>query len=235
MGLWPTKYSNFTHYYCPDWKFTRNYRKGRRPSVVQSNRNSNYHNSNCVMHFTMRDNLKVLRAKAMLIWRTLCVVLFYLQVISHIKWSKERKYKKSDWQVRHFGRGTIHLALDRATTYILLWYDIITQVEKKMGLSGRGVWNLFSAAQPQITWTAVLIRATVHGFSRFLPPSARRRRIVFCFLFVLFFIPGKFPWWNEIIVTRNWLFVSFVLPINEWVGKSFFNFPADLLECWFYQ
>jgi hypothetical protein len=63
----------------------------------------------------------------------------------------ERKYKKSDWQVRHFGRETIHLALDRATTYILLWYDIITQVEKKMGLSGRGVWNLFSAAQPQIT------------------------------------------------------------------------------------
>ena len=84
----------------------------------------------------------------------------------------ERKYKKSDWQVRHFGRETIHLALDRATTYILLWYDIITQVEKRWGCPAEESGICFQPHNHELPERyAVLIRATVHGFPRISLPA----------------------------------------------------------------
>ena len=157
---------------------------------MQSNRNSNYHNSNCVVHFTKRDNWRYWSAKAMLIWRTLfwplCVVIFYLQVSSpNSPTSNDRKKIQKKW----LAGAKLWSGNDSPCPW---WMQVQQQhthcyvrhyhaSRKKMVLPGRGVWNLFSAAQPQITCCC----SHSSNCSRFLLPSARRRRIVCCF-FVFF-------------------------------------------------
>ena len=165
----------------------------------------------------------------MLIWRTLfwplCVVIFYLQVSSpNSPTSNDRKKIQKKW----LAGAKLWSGNDSPCPW---WMQVQQQhthcyvrhyhaSRKKMVLPGRGVWNLFSAAQPQITCCC----SHSSNCSRFLLPSARRRRIVFLFSFRIVFHSWKMSLmeWNN---CHSKLALCFVcLPINEGVGKSCFNF-----------
>ena len=104
----------------------------------------------------------------------------------------ERKYKKSDWQVRNCGRETIHLALDGCkssnNTHTAM-YDIITQVERRWCCPEEESGICFQPHNHKLP-AAVLIRATVHGFS-FPAPDDVELFVVFLFSFRIVFHSWK--------------------------------------------